>query len=91
MACYILGFIGIIISLLVGKESKYAMFHVRQSLKLQITTILCTILMIVPILGWIAAPICILIVEILTIIAFFQVCGGKAKEPAIVRSFPFMK
>ena len=91
MATYMLSVIGVVIALLASRDSKYLQFHVRQAMKLQITEILCTFLMIVPFLGWIAAPICILIVTVLQIIAFFQVCSGKAKEPAIVRSFPFMK
>jgi len=91
MATYMLSVIGVVIALLASRDSKYLQFHVRQAMKLQITEILCTFLMIVPFLGWIAAPICILIVTVLQIIAFFQVCAGKAKEPAIVRSFPFMK
>ena len=91
MATYRLSVIGVVIALLASRDSKYLQFHVRQAMKLQITEILCTFLMIVPFLGWIAAPICILIVTVLQIIAFFQVCAGKAKEPAIVRSFPFMK
>lgn len=91
MATYMLSVIGVIIALLASRDSKYVAFHVRQAMKLQITEILCTILMVIPFLGWFAAPICILIVTVLQIIAFFQVCSGKAKEPAIVRSFPFMK
>lgn len=91
MATYLLGFIGIIIALIASSESKYAAFHVRQSLKLQVTEALCLFMMIIPFLGWIAAGVCIAIIEVLNIIAFFQVCGGKAKEPAIIRSFGFMK
>ena len=91
MATYLLGVLGIIIALLASRDSKYAAFHVRQAMKLQITEILLVICMIVPILGWIVAGVGICILEVLVIIAFFQVCGGKAKEPAIIRSFPFMK
>ncbi|MBO6230337.1 MAG: zinc-ribbon domain-containing protein [Ruminiclostridium sp.] len=91
MATYMLSVIGVVIALLASRDSAYLKFHVRQAMKLQISEILCTFLMIVPFLGWIAAPICLLIITVLQIIAFFQVCGGKAKEPAIIRSFPFMK
>lgn len=91
MATYLLGFIGIIIALIASRDSKYAAFHVRQALKLEVSSALCVFLMIIPFLGWIAAFVGICIIEVLGIIAFFQVCGGKAKEPAIIRSFPFMK
>lgn len=36
----------------------------------------------------IAGPVTILVVKI---ISFFQICGGKVKEPAIVRSLNFLK
>jgi len=91
MLPYLLSFIGVIIALLAAKESKYAMFHARQGLKIVVTQILLGILCIVPFLGWIVAGIGYAIVFVLTIIAFFQVCGGKAKEPAIIRSFGFFK
>ena len=32
-----------------------------------------------------------LILFVLKIIAFFQVCGGKAKEPSIIRSLGFLR
>lgn len=34
MICYLMGFIGIIVALLATNSSKYAMFHVRQALKI---------------------------------------------------------
>ena len=91
MATYLLGVIGIVIALLASRDSKYAAFHVRQAMKLEMTSILLLVCCIVPILGWLVAIVGAAIIEVLTIIAFFQVCSGKAKEPAIIRSFPFMK
>ena len=91
MATYMFSVLGIIIALLASRDSKYAAFHVRQAMKLEIATVLCAVCMIVPILGWIVGGIGAVIIEVLKIIAFFQVCGGKAKEPAIVRSFGFLK
>ena len=35
MICYLMGFIGIIVALLATNSSKYAMFHVRQALKIE--------------------------------------------------------
>lgn len=91
MAAYLLGVLGIIIALLGSRESKYAGFHVRQALKIEITGILVLVLMIIPFLGWFIAPICELILFVIKIICFFQVAGGKAKEPAIISAFPFFK
>lgn len=91
MAPYLLSFIGVIIALIASRDSKYVAFHVRQALKLEITLILCSFFSIIPFLGWIATGVCYCIILVLTIIAFFQVCGGKAKEPAIIKNLKFLK
>ena len=94
MLVYLMGAIGIIYALLAGKDSKYVAFHVRQALKFEVVTILLGIVMallfwtiIVPIVG----GVCLAIVLVLKVICFFQICSGKAKEPAIIRSLGFMK
>lgn len=94
MLVYLMGAIGIIYALLAGKDSKYVAFHVRQALKFEVVTILLGIVMallfwtiIVPIVG----GVCLAIVLVLKVICFFQICSGKAKEPAIIRSLGFLK
>ena len=94
MLVYLMGAIGIIYALLAGKDSKYVAFHVRQALKFEVVTILLGIIMallcltiIVPIVG----GVCLVIVLVLKVICFFQICSGKAKEPAIIRSLGFLK
>jgi uncharacterized Tic20 family protein len=94
MAPYLLGVLGIIVALLAMHDSKYVAFHVRQALKLTITATLVGIVTLL--LGWtvivaIAGGICEIIIIVLKIIAFFQVCCGKAKEPAIISSLGFLK
>ncbi len=91
MLCYIFGLIGVIVAAICAKESPYVKFHMTWALRSSIVMVLCELLMIVPFLGWFAAPICMIIILVLQIIAFFQVCGGKAKEMAIIRSFGFLK
>ncbi|MGN0649244.1 MAG: zinc-ribbon domain-containing protein [Oscillospiraceae bacterium] len=91
MVPYLLGFIGIIIALIASRDSKYVAFHVRQALKLEISIVLSSFLSIIPFLGWLATGVCCAIILVLTIIAFFQVCSGKAKEPAIIKNFAFLK
>lgn len=94
MLVYLLGTVGIIIAFLGSHESAYVRFHIRQSLKFLVVetltvlaiTLLCWTF-IVPIVG----SIFILVLEVIKIICFFQICGGKAKEPAIIRSLGFLK
>lgn len=91
MLVYLLDAIGIIIALLASSTSKYAGFHVRQALKITVLEILLGICCIIPILGWIAAGVGLCVLLVVKVIAFVQICQGKAVEPVIVRSFGFLK
>lgn len=94
MSAYILGIVGIVIALLAAPDSKYAAFHSRQALKLSITNTLLAFIMVL--LSWtiivlIAGAVCAVILWVVRIICFFQVCSGKAKEAPIIRSLGFLK
>ena len=94
MCVYLLGTIGILIALLASKESPYAGFHVRQGLKFTVATTLTAI--VTGLLCWtcivpIAGGILMIALFVVRIICFFNVCAGKAIEPAIIRSVPFFK
>ena len=91
MAPYLLGWFGIIIALLAAGTSPYAAFHVKQALKIQIVLVLSMFLSIIPLLGWIATGIYSIISLIITLIAFFDVCKGKAREPVLIRELKFLK
>ncbi|MDO4608142.1 MAG: zinc ribbon domain-containing protein, partial [Clostridia bacterium] len=94
MLVYLLGTVGIIIALLAGSNSPYASFHARQALKFMVVEMLAAVCALV--LCWtIIVPLAYLILSItLTVIkfiCFFQICSGKAKEPAIIRGLNFLK
>ena len=94
MSAYLLSVVGVLIALLAAPGSKYAAFHARQSLKLQLVTVLVGILSVV--LCWtvivpIAGGICCAILLVIKIICFFQVCSGKAKDAPIVGKLGFLK
>ena len=92
MLPYLMSFIGVIIALLAAPASPYTMFHVRQGLKIAVVEILVAIVgSIIPILGWIALGICIIILLVVEIICFFRVCKGLAKEPPIISGLGFLK
>lgn len=88
---YLMSFFGIIIALLMNNSSKYVGFHLRQALKFLVVECLLLIICAIPFIGWIVSGICFAIIFVLKIICFFQICGGKAKEPAIIRSLGFLK
>lgn len=94
MLVYLLGVVGILIALIGSSNSPYASFHVRQSLKFIVIETLVVIA--VAILCWtfivpIAAGIFKVVLFVVKIICFFSICKGEAKEPAIIRSFKFLK
>lgn len=94
MLVYLMGAIGIIIALLASANSPYAAFHVRQALKFVVIEMLgglIAILLAITIIVPIAYAVFTLILFVVKIICFFQICSGKAKEPAIIRSFGFLK
>ena len=91
---YLMGTVGIIIALLASKESPYVAFHLRQGLKFLAVEVLVGIVsavlfftLIVPIAGGIF----LVVLWVIKIICFFQICSGKAKEPAIIRSLGLLK
>lgn len=94
MLVYLMGAIGIVIALLASNTSPYAAFHVRQALKFTVVEILATI--VTALLCWtfivpIAYGIFAVVLLVIKFICFFQVCSGKAKEPAIIRSLGFLR
>lgn len=94
MLVYLMGVVGIIIALLASHSSPYAAFHVRQALKFTVVEILASLCAAV--LCWtcivpIAYAALIVTLLVVKIICFFQVCSGKAKEPAIIRSLKFLR
>ena len=92
MLPYLMSFIGVIIALLAAQASPYTMFHVRQGLKLAVVEILVVIVgSIIPIIGWIAMGICVIVLLVVEIICFFRVCKGQAKEAPIVGGLKFLK
>lgn len=92
MVPYLMGWIGIIITLLAAGTSPYASFHVRQALKIQVCATLVSIVgAVIPVIGWIAAGIFAVVTLVLNIICFFSVCKGEAKEPPLVSSLSFLK
>ena len=83
MAAYILGTVGIIIALLAAPQSKYAAFHSRQALKLDIvSTLLLIVSLCLPSRSLCRLPAlsAFAILFVVRIICFFQVCSGKAKD-----------
>lgn len=97
MAAYLLGPMGIIIALLIARDSAYTAFHVRQALKLTVCSVALEIIAailalfgMIPLVGIIFKLVFIIIcaiwlgVLVLRLVAIAQVCDGEAREPVII-------
>lgn len=104
MAAYLLGPIGIIIALLAARDSAYTAFHVRQALKLtissvvlEITAAIFALLGLMPFVGIIFQLVLVIIgiawlaVLVLRLTAAAQVGDGEAREPAFIGRLSFFK
>ena len=94
MLPYLMGWIGIIIALLAINNSDYVAFHVKQALKFTVVNTLlafCAVFLFWTIIVPIAAGILALVLSVIQLICFFQVCAGKAKEPAIIKNISFLR
>lgn len=94
MLMYLAGYVGILVALLMSNSSKYVAFHLRQVLKFEVVNLLLGIvgaLGAIIVIGPIVAGIMMVVLFVIRIICFFQICSGKAKEPAIIRSLGFLK
>ena len=89
LCVYAFDLLGILLGAILAKDSEYLKFHLREAMKFEIVefimvlaaSLLCWTI-IIPV---VAAVFCI-IVFVLKIIAFVQVCKGEAKDPWMIRS-----
>lgn len=91
---YIGGIVGLVIAILMKKDSRYLDFHIRQSVKIYITELICVVvgsILSCFILPMIAAMIAVVVLLVVRIICFVQVAEGKSKEPYIVKGLNFLK
>lgn len=87
----ILAYIIFFIPLLAAKDSPYARFHANQGLILFLGYVICSILWLIPILGWIAAPIGYLAVTVFSVMGLINAIGGKAKNLPIIGKMKIFK
>lgn len=89
LAIYAFDVLGLFFGALLAKNSEYLKFHLREAVKIEVVAMVAAL--VGALLCWtfivpIAAGILVLILFVLKIIAFVQVCQGKAKEPWLIRS-----
>ena len=89
LSAYLFSFLGVLLANVLAKESPFALFHAREALKIDVVVLVVYLLSavfcwtcIVPIAG----VILMIMLLVVKIIAFVQVCKGQAKEPWLIRS-----
>lgn len=81
---------GIIVGIYV-KDSEFVKFHIKNSIRIDITVLLLLVICIVPFIGWVVAIIGLLVLGVIDIIAIVWAFQGKAKELPIISSIGFLK
>ena len=87
----LLAYILFFIPLLAAKDSPFARYHANQGLVLFLCGLISSVLWIIPILGWIIAPILSIVITVLAVIGIINALNGKAKELPMIGKFKILK
>ncbi len=84
-----LTWVGLLIAFLVGKDNRYTMYHVQQSLALMIGWFALSIIAVIPILGWIVAIVGNIAALVFLIMGIINGFGGKVQPLPMIGQFGF--
>jgi len=84
--CY-LGLLIIIPLITEAKNEPYVKFHIKQGLVLLITGVAASVIMIIPLLGWVLGGILYIIVLVLFIIGLVNALTGKESALPLIGQF----
>ncbi len=90
-AMALLGYIIFFIPLLAAKDSAFAKYHANQGFGCFIGFLISSVLWIIPILGWILAPILYVLFIVFSIMGIINAVNGKAKALPIVGKIKVFK
>jgi len=81
--------IGLIIAFVLNNEKRneFATYHIRQSLGIFLTLFIGGILRYIPLIGWILAPIVVLVMIVLWIIGIINAANGNKKPVPILGEY----
>ncbi len=88
----VLAYILFFVPLLAAKDSPFARYHANQGLVLFLCAIIGgPVLSLIPVLGWVLAPILSIGITVLAVIGIINVVNGKAKELPLIGKFKLLK
>lgn len=78
--------IGLIIAIIMNSNNKseFGSYHIRQALGLYISYLLWGFLWIIPVIGWIAAPILVILLLIMWIVGLINAINGYQKPMPVL-------
>lgn len=85
----VIGYISIlcVLTLILKKENKFALFHGKQGLVLFLGEIACWVVAIIPFLGWIISSLLTLVFILVSLYGILQALEGKYTKIPIVSDF----
>ena len=84
-----LTWIGLLIAFLVGKDNRFTLYHVQQSLALVILMFAAGILAVIPVLGWIVFIVVWIFGIVCLIMGIINGFGGKEKPLPLIGDMAF--
>ncbi len=87
----ILAYIIFFIPLIAAKDSAFAKYHANQGFGCFIGFVISSVLWIIPILGWILAPILYIVFVAFSIMGIINAVNGKAKALPVIGKFNVFK
>lgn len=76
-----------IISLIAGRGDKFVMFHAKQGVGLLLLWVISPYVLWIPILGWIAGPILMVLTSVLAIYGVIHAVKGEEKTVPIIGKY----
>lgn len=74
-----------------AKNNPFAKFHANQQLLLLIWYVIANVIVIIPLLGWVASPIMWVIGVILAIMGVINAAGGALKQLPIIGKYTLLR
>lgn len=87
---YLFNILGVILLLVAQPQSKFCRFHANQALVLGLFAILCGLVTIVPILGWIAGGIGAIFAVVCEIIGIVNAVKGRAEPLPVIGKYDIL-
>lgn len=87
------GYLGFLffLPLVVSKNSAFGRFHANQALVLFIASMICSFVMVIPIVGWIVGAVGGIACFVFMIMGIVNAASGNAKELPIIGKFRIIK